>query len=264
MQFLDQKGAVHVLSLPVKDKKRLTSLMTMLFAEDNFAYTLLGSKPVSWASYTKPLPFVDLSRLHNSWKKYCRTLRLGWETWAKYSYLFPSTVFFAENSKCHPGSGSVLIVNPERFNAVVNENKEDFQNVLHREVVDGFQLLREARKGSLMDDVLEGHQALIGIVLGYGRDNSWAFLEGAIKRQPIGWVWEDSASDEVIGGIDIESCLASCPSFAGYPGTEESLALKKDYLQTQEKIINYYKGKDFLEATLSLLAGFRPDSQKED
>ncbi len=30
---------------------------------------------------------------------------------------------------------------------------------------------------------------------------------------------------------------------------------------TKEKVINYYKGKDFLEATLSLLAGYRPEEQ---
>lgn len=266
VRFLDQHGEVRTLSLTVRDKQRLFCFMHMLFAEDNFAYTLLGSKPVSWASYRNRLPFTDLSIFRDSLKKYHRTLRLGWETWLKYRHLFPSTTFWAESPKCHPGQVSILMVNEERFNHVVNNNKQDFQNVLDREIVDGFQLLREAKNLSLMNEVLKGHQALMGIVLGYGRDNSWEFLRRAEKRDPLGCVW-DEVNDQRYGGIrtrlaatDLEGCLdlESCPSFAGNPNSEESLLLKRDYLLTKQKVINYYKDKDFLEATLSLLAGFRP------
>lgn len=240
--------------------------MRMLFAEDNFAYTLLGSKPVSWACYKKPFPFVDLSTFRDSLKKYHRTLRLGWETWSKFRHLFPSTSFWVESSKCDPGRVSILIVNEERFNHVVNNNKQDFQDVLNREIADGFQLLSEAKDHSLMNEVLEGHQALLGIVLGYGRDNSWEFLKRSEKRDPLGCVWDemnDQRSRGIrtrLGAIDIEGCLSleSCPTFAGNPNSEESLLLKRDYLLTKQKVINYYKDKDFLEATLSLLAGFRP------
>jgi len=266
VRFLDKQSEEHTLLLSVRDKKRLFHFMRMLFAEDNFAYTLLGSKPVSWACYRNPLPFGNVSVFRDSLKKYQRTLRLGWKTWSKYRHLFPSTTFWAESPKCHPGGVSILIVNEERFNQVVNNNKQDFQDVLNREVVDGFQLLKEAQDLSLMNEVLKGHQALMGIVLGYGRDNSWEFLKGAEKRKPLGCVW-DEVNDKKPGEIrvrfaatDLESCLAleSCPSFAGNPTSEESMMLKKDYLLTKQKVIQYYKDKDFLEATLSLLAGFRP------
>lgn len=266
LRFLDQEGTEHVLSLPLKDKKRLFCFVRLLFAEDNFAYTLLGSKPVSWACYKKPFPFVDFSVFCNSWKKYSRTLRLGWKTWLKYRHLFPSVVFWEENSKRHSGWVSILLINEQRFNDVVKNHRQDFQNVLQREITDGFQLLQEAKNRSLMSEILQGHQALLGIVLGYGRDNSWGFLKGCEKRDPLGWVW-DEKNEHKPGEIqacstatDIESYLQiqSLPSFAGNPHSEESLALKKDYLLTQQKVIHYYKDKDFLEATLSLLAGFRP------
>lgn len=271
VRYLDQQGAEHVLSLTVKDKKRLFSFMRMLFAEDSFAYTLLGPKPVSRACYTKPLPFVDLSMFRDSLKKYERTLRLGWETWSKYRHLFPSVAFWAESSTSDPGWVSILIINEERFNQVVNSNKPDFQDVLHREIVDGFQLLREAKNRSLINEVLGGHQALLGIVLGYGRDNSWEFLERIENGYyPLGCIWDEVSEQRKPGEIrirpsatDLEGSIAleSCPSFSGNPGSEESLALKRDYLETKERVIKYYKGKDFLEATLSLLAGFRPEEQ---
>ena len=266
LHYLDREGAVHTLSLPVKDKKRLFCFMRLLFAEDNFAYTLLGSKPVSWACYEKPLPFVNLSTFHGSLKEYSRTLRIGWKTWSKYRHLFPSTLFWAEGLKSSSGWVSILIVNEEQFDQVVRNHKQDFQDVLQREIMDGFQLLQEAKDHSLIKKVLKGHQALIGIVLGYGRDNSWEFMKRAEKREFFKWVW-DEKDEEIpgkiytkLGGRNIEECLEreSCPSFAGYPHSEESMALKKEYLLTQQKIIHYYKDKDFLEATLSLLAGFRP------
>lgn len=267
LRFLDQEGTEHILSLSLKDKKRLFCFMHNLFAEDNFAYTLLGSKPVSWACYKKPFPFVDFPMFYDSLKKYSRTLRLGWKTWLKYRHLFPSALFWVEDSKQYSGWCSILLINEKQFNNIVNNNKQDFQDVLQREIIDGFQLLQEAKDRSLMNEILQGHQALLGIVLGYGRDNSWEFLERSEKRgDPIGWVWDENEynSEETTcqnsADTDIESYLLlySCPSFAGNPHSEESMALKKDYLQTRQKVINYYKGKDFLETTLSLLAGFRP------
>jgi hypothetical protein len=123
-------------------------------------------------------------------------------------------------------------------------------------------LLLEAKHKQLINEVLKNHQALIGILLGYGRDNSWQFLEVSEKHQKLGWVWADGSypkSVEIITDTKptyIESFLAlySCPSFAGNPYSQESLILKKNYLLTRKKVLSYYKGKDFLEATLTLLA----------
>ena len=243
--------------------------MEKLFAEDNFAYTLLGSKPISWASYHAPFPFVNWSILLDSQKKHSRTIYLGWQTWEKYRHLFPLATFFLESPKCYPGSRSILLINKEKLNSVVQENKKDFETVLQREVEDGFQLLKEAKNASLMNDILEGHQALLGIVLGYGRENSWKFLEKSKKREPLGWVWNETEywnnqedTHQYSSSIEYSLSNDSCPSFAGVSTSEESLALKNEYLKTKQKVLNYYKDKDFLEGTLSLLAGFRPENQQ--
>ena len=267
LQYLDQQGTTHTLTLPVKDRKRLAGLMQKLFAENSFAYTILGSKPVSWETYRNSLPLSNWARFYDSFSEHNRTLRSGWKTWEKYQRLFPSAHLWAESPKCYPGLISILIVNKDRFNDVVYINKRDFQEVLCREIEDGFQLIREAKNHSLINEVLEGHQGLIGIVLGYGRDNSWQFLEGCKNRTPIGWVWgeeDDSFVEESIRSditlTDYYLSLYSCPSFAGDPNSAESLALKIEYISTKQKVMDYYKNKDFLEATLSLLAGYYPRS----
>lgn len=264
VQYLDQQGVSHSLNLTVKDKKRLAGLMQKLFAENSFAYTILGSKPISWETYQSPFPLSTWTRFYNSFLEHNRTLRSGWKTWEKYQHLFPSAHLWAETPKCHPGLTSILIVNQDRLNDVINKNKRDFQNVLGREITDGFQLLTEAKNRSLMNEVLEGHQGLIGIVLGYGRDNSWKFLEGCKNRTSIGCVWEeedDSIEESIESNVNLNDYYLShysCPSFAGDPNSAESLILKSEYLSTKQRLIDYYKDKDFLEATLSLLAGYYP------
>ena len=115
-----------------------------------------------------------------------------------------------------------------------------------------------------MNEVLEGNQALMGIVLGYGRDNSWKFLKSCKKRLPMSCVCEEenfSFPEELPPDItltDFYLSHCSCPSFAGDPNSKESLELKRSYSLTKQRVLNFYKNKDFLEATLSLLAGYRP------
>jgi hypothetical protein len=262
LHYLDKDGELHTLYLPVKDKEKLLLLMQKLFAEDSFAYTVLGSKPISWITYQKHLPFANWRWFYYSFSDYNIILGSGWDVWEKYCHLFPSAHLFAEHPRVHPGSVSILIVNEDNFNEAVKNNKQDFEKVLRREIKDGSQLLIEAKNRSLMNEVLEGHQALLGIALGYGRENSWNFFEGCKKRIPIGCVWgEDDPviyEDSEISTTDFYLSAYSCPSFAGNPNSLESLVLKEDYLQTKKKVLNYYAGKDFLEATLSLLAGYRP------
>ena len=77
----------------------------------------------------------------------------------------------------------------------------------------------------------------------------------------VTFVEESIESDITL--TDYYLSLYSCPSFAGDPNSEESLALKTEYLLTKQKVMDYYKGKDFLEATLSLLAGYYPQSDSE-
>lgn len=267
LRFKDQYGTQHTLILPMNDKEKLFGLMEQLFAKDNFAYTILSSKPLSWATF-REISFDSWEGFFDSFSQENLTLRLGWETWKKYQHLFPSAHLWTEKPKIYLEYVSILIVNPYHFNAVVIDNKKDFEDVLHREILDGYQLLTEAKDSSLMNEVLGGHQALLGIVLGYGRNNSWDFYEGCEKHIPIGCVWNEESnvflSEEHMTKdltlTEIYLSHISRPSFAGDPNSQESIALRREYLSAEEKIIKYYKNKDFLEETLSLLAGYRPEN----
>ena len=264
IRYFDNKGEEKVLVVPARDRKRLYLLMERLFADDSFAYTVLGTKPISWATYRTIRPITDAETFLDSLRKYHRTFRQGWKTWEKYHHHFPNSNLWAEKSERHPGSVSILIANRDHFNTVMRQNKTHFETALNRPITAGDQLLQETRTHSLMDGVLKGHQALLGIVLGYGTENSWKFHESCITRRFLGCVWGEPYPEANLE-IDPDTTytellmtLYSCPSFTGDPDSEESKALKKSYLKTKQDVLEYYKGKDFLEATLSLLAGYRP------
>lgn len=263
LHFLDKEGKKNTLIIPVQDKEKLLALMQKLFAEDSFAYTILGTKPISWATYQNPFPLSSWEDFFSSFSNENHIFRDGWKTWKKYSHLFPS-LLWTESSEYRPGYISILLVNEEQFKIIVDTYKKDFEEVIQKKFTNGLQLLEEAKSRSLMHNVLKGHQALIGIVLGYGRNNSWKFLEVSCRnRKPLGCVWEEdfSFADELPEGMSLTEYYlshCSCPSFSGDPNSEESLALKSEYLLTKQKVLDYYKDKDFLEATLSLLAGHVP------
>lgn len=260
LHYQDQDGEDRILSLPKKDIKRLQEMMHVLFAEDSFAYTILGSKPMSWACYKKP--FLGRS-FQNFFSKYNRKMDLGWKTWQKYRHLFPHAFFWSEEDQASDWI-SIILVNEKIFDEIIIKNKKDFQVALNREEINGSQLLEEAKHTNFINKILKNHQALIGILLGYGRDNSWKFWEACEKHQKLQCVWADDnypylPPEDTLKKNDIEeSFYYSCPSFAGDPSSKKSLALKKDYFSTREKICCFYKNKDFLEATLSLLAGYVP------
>lgn len=267
VKYLDKNGLEHVIKLSVRDKEKLFVFFRYLFVDDCFAYPILGSKPLAWACYKKSTPLFELKFGHPIWRCYHRQVKEGWKIWSKFKIEFPDIEFILEDFSDNNGWASIMLINKEQFNFVVNQNKKDFENVLQRQIKDGYQLLKESKNSSLMDDTLKSHQALMGIVLGYGRNNAWLFHQEAAKKQPIPCVWGETADmreGEIrvrFASSEIEEALAteSIPSFGGIPDSEESIALKQNYLKTQQKVVEYYKGKDFLEATLSLLAGYRPD-----
>jgi hypothetical protein len=102
---------------------------------------------------------------------------------------------------------------------------------------------------------------LIGIILGFGRNNAAYFQERQSMYPTVNMaIWDDEIIMPILrkqankffsfSQYDIEDMLL--PMFVGYPDSEESQALKKEYWDVRNKLINYYHGKDFLEATLNL------------
>lgn len=129
----------------------------------------------------------------------------------------------------------------------------------------------------LMSEVLFNHDGLIGTLLGFGRDNAFLVHEHGISKSDAEvddlkqkfnfgnpWETEEMELDEKLESIGWINAfitgnhlknldLNPLPGFIAILDHPETLRLKESYLQTRKKMLAYYKGKDFLEATLLAL-----------
>lgn len=159
-----------------KEKLLIETLLQDMMFEQGFAYTLFGNKPVSLAGYF-PIPSFD-SIFFN--KRHTRLPIL--EAWSALEknilchlqgdYALLKQVDLSEK-KHH--IFTVIIINKPCFLQVVAEHLDLFCELLE-EKIHPQKLLDEVllNKRSLLD-ILKQNEALYGIVLGYGKQNSFAF-----------------------------------------------------------------------------------------
>jgi len=261
-----------ILIMPLKDRNRLDYFFRRVAIFDDGGYTLFGCKPMHLNSYWKPF-FLTFD-----WEIFLNSISLrnirkyqAWKTWEKYQHHFSNSAhmlweeknpFWEEPSPV----ASILLVNKQKFADTISLYIQDFENVLKRDKdsISGDILLEEAKIKPLLGTILKCHDGLIGTLLGYGRNNAWLFEERKHgKETPLDSLWDKDLYkqwyDELrwsyfwLGILpdDLSESL-KFPSFMADPSSQETKNLKEKFIETHDKILEYYKGKDFLEATLAL------------
>lgn len=274
-------GQDFVISMPVKDRKHLDYFFKDLLIEDCGGYTLFGNKPMFMGGYTKPFCLLTWHRfLRSLFPPNLRVCR-GWKTWKKYQHFFSDSAFLlvAEpnplflrwekptfREELNPVV-SILLINKEKFCETVTAYQKDFQTILEREDLSCNQLLLEAETLPFLKTVLQCKEELFGILLGYGRENARLFQEREDGKEVafFAFPWGEEVEyffRHRLGDMwwwfgiypkQLELFLGY-PTFLVDPDSLETKRLKEEFLETRKRILTYYEGKDFLEATLSRLA----------
>jgi hypothetical protein len=174
------------------------------------------------------------------------------------------TVLYEEN----PTEMLFLFIHRKHFVEAVERHSDNFRHILNREVT-GEDLLKEGTHKPLLSEVLANHDELIGILLGFGRENArlyhlrsqltsekeevdfcekfhygypWEKEEEELEKKmdSIGWV-----SAYVTGAHLKNLDLITLPGFCAIVDHPETLHLKQHYVETRKKIIHYYEVKTF-------------------
>jgi hypothetical protein len=244
--------------MPRRDKQRLEYLFKELCLREPFAYTLLHQKPLSLGSYCKPFSSFAGFFPHEI------TKYLGWKTWLKYQdhLAHPNFTLWEEENPWNRGNFLILLADRPQVAAETAKHESDFRLILgenfHRDI------LADIEKKPFFSETLKQHDGLIGTLLGYGRDNAWLYAERDVKPLiELFGIWEPEIDQFMLAQLSIDftrwfkseplSTLLFYPSFVADPNSEETVALKTKYRAARQKILDYYEGKDFLEATLFLL-----------
>jgi len=271
--------------MPFKDKKRLDYFFREVCFLQTWAYTLLGSKPMSTHQYRKPWAAVRSLTHHPHLKdillgcfwpprfqeiRYLFTpeqlkIKLGWNTLNKYIHNFPNSRFVL-HTYCFEDTEVVVfaLIDKIKFIKMIKHHREDFQGALQIQAIEPDALLDNENLYQFIKNLT--HEGLIGTVLGFGRDNAWLFHKYHHKMDskdnPMVSMWLDEE------GVNLEQLNKKTLSFEPWglsdlfyprcacdPQLEETKQLKRTYQEEREKIIHYYEGKDVVEATLSLFIG---------
>lgn len=267
--------------MPLKDKKRLEYFFRDVCFLHEWAYTLMGSKPMSIYDYVKPWAAIRRVILHSGIKDilhqtFCPPrfhlicylfnpeqlkLKLGWETLNKYIQQFPDSRFVLFS---YPNSGDrvcLALLDKVKIINVVKRNLSDFREVLESLSIEPEELSKNEKLYSFIFNL--NNDCLIGSVLGFGRDNACLFdkyNKMNLDQWPLTSPWpdEESVNLEKLNQKEItfqpwDLSDLFYPQFACDPDSEETKQLRQTYRQEREEIIKYYEGKDVVEATLSLL-----------
>jgi hypothetical protein len=121
----------------------------------------------------------------------------------------------------------------------------------------------EAQRKPFLNQILKNHDGLIGTLLGYGRNNAWAFHEKSKNMQSFidekeqlrmkTFCQQQGSWKFFTGSFCRDFSYLPLPGFAADFNDPETKTLKNTYSKSRNKILDSYREKDFLEVTLHLL-----------
>jgi hypothetical protein len=233
--------------IPEEDRARIEKLFSYLVWYETFAYVLFGNKPMSVGDqlkirrppyYIEINPSPELATVHE--------LESLWETWEKYTHLFPMSefIFLTEGNDKY---FELHLLNKSNCLKIIEKNLGLFQKKTGRTLnaVEMFDYIVTNANGNLYKNGLNKSQGLYGILLGFGTENALGFEKYCSVRTPL--------LLNTRGHRDItDPVLPKIPSFASF-SAEETQNLIADYSRQRQEILKIYSNKDFLETTINQL-----------
>ena len=156
--------------VPFVDLHKIGTLIHHMMTGDYFACTLFGYKPMTFQEFHdnpwKLSSYFMLCPYHHFY------IDAGWETWVKYRELFPSKKFIFAKIPSKVGYKFIILINKIAFEKMFDENRDIFEQALGPRVSLGIIFQDFERGQKTFSEVLNEHEGLVGLVLGYGREAS--------------------------------------------------------------------------------------------
>jgi hypothetical protein len=162
----------------------------------------------------------------------------------------------------------IVLINKEAFRNTVNKNIDLFRKMIHSKVTADSLLEQMKDEDKKVYDILNGHEALMGILLGFGRHNSLCFedldemessnnylmhtKEFISKREKLNKQLKCFRGQEKLSNIERHGQIGFRADH-NHPETKE---LKEKYNKLCIKTDEIYSRDDWFEKTLRQLLGF--------
>lgn len=282
--FSDAKASPILDQVSQADRDSFKLLFDYLFkSHEPFAYTLFGDKPMSFSfvasSQTTAQSTLDFIRIDEYALLLLKENDLpdefymqSWDKWEKNmgSLKLKNFLFLKRQLKDLP---AIFLINKEAFHKVVNDHLKLFKNLLGKEI-DSEKILNEIeQEGSDVYKILQQHDSLLGILLGFGKHNSILFekrenLEKKLNhlnfiqsyqemitiKNQVDKLWDTLKfrNDYYTSDLAMRNAIA----FVADRDHPESKTLEAKYNEQSIKISEIYSKEDWFEQTvLQLISG---------
>lgn len=267
---------VKGIEIPDEDRKWMTKFFSDLLFEEQGVFTLFEDKPMVMSllyNYTREEFESFYDTLPDSIKKETQLVEYDYaENWNKWEniqnrfsigkYLFEKRAI-SEDGKIFCG----LFINIAETAMALQENYEDFRRIVGFDFHPFKEVFKIGDKDSVFwNNVFKNH-ALLGILLGYGKRNSYLFhwmTEENSKKEELlieqSILSETSDQAPLYGTASLDNF--SLPIFR-YDSSKENERLLSKYKLQRDRIKTRFKGKDILDVTLRQLTSVdSPNGQK--
>lgn len=163
-----------VAAIPKEDREFLNRFFSSLVLRNEFGYALFADKPISLTGYFLKVPLGNAILGHYYTDEFIDLLAV----WKKYASYFPSTNFILiDEPQSHPEMREFVLINKAAFIKKFEENISDFEAILGEGVTAQKLLARLEQPNANLKTILQNHEGLLGILLGYGRNNAFIFQQ---------------------------------------------------------------------------------------
>lgn len=171
--------------IPLEDRQKLESFFDYLLHNSIIGYSLCGEKPVSIETFPK------LSKIPTRYAINIFTKQPGYSIvwngitiWQRYSHLFSSNNFVLRFIEEY---STVILINKRATLKVIENNLDLFQKYSNSNQTANEFLLEICNPKGGREYMIRYNTALLGILLGYGRNNSIAFSKKSYLQKLEGF-----------------------------------------------------------------------------
>lgn len=229
--------------ISLEDRQKLEKFFDYLMHNSIIGYTLCGDKPASLETFPvlakiPPHYAVKILAKHPGYS----IVWNGIETWQRYSHLFSSTNFVL---RFVPADSTIVLINKRAALKVIEDNLDLFQQYSNSKQI-AAEFLEDVCCPKDKDYMIRYNKTLLGILLGYGRNNSLAF----VKRSYV----QKLENFKLYNTNEALNRFMSPGFFIINDGTneEENKKIRETLHQARQQIEVSFKNGHYLESFLDL------------
>jgi len=182
--YADTDVVSELKQIPEQEQNYLEAFLRHLLFDEQAAYVLFGDKSMGIYGFNEiedwhfENEIIDIAGfIFHVCHPLTQKIKKGWHVWKKYQHLFPEGNFLISDTK-FPFSKTfhvIVMINRKEFVKKFKAHEDEFKSIMGKEITAHALIQKYMKEKENFYTVLDDHDGLLGILLGYGRKNAFLF-----------------------------------------------------------------------------------------